>query len=242
MEPFAAELRSLMNAADGTYYLSAAPQCPYPDQADESFIDGQVYFDWLQVQFYNNYCDVDNFENSNDWDFSTWDNWAHTVSLNHNAKILLGIPANTGAAGPGSYVSGTLLANAIASSKSYSSFGGVMMWDMSQLYANTGFEAQVLSDLGAPSSSHPTSTTSSSAPPRTTMSTVTTPNGPGPTGCPVAGASCSTNGAYACTGSSFGICSNGAWVIESCGSGEVCVQDGSSVYCDFAGSSAPVCT
>ena len=175
MEPFAAELRSLMNAASGTYYLSAAPQCPYPDLSDDSFINGQVDFDWVQVQFYNNYCGLDAFNNPNGWDFSTWDTWAHSVSLNPNAKVLLGIPANTGAANAGSYVDGPLLADAIASSKSFSSYGGVMMWDMSQLYANPGFEAEVLSDMGAPASgSGPTSTPSKTTPPQTTFSTVTT--------------------------------------------------------------------
>lgn len=178
MEPFAAELRSLMDAAEGTYYLSAAPQCPYPDLADESFIDGQVYFDWVQVQFYNNNCDVSNFNDPNAWDFSTWNTWATSVSLNPSAKVLLGIAANTGAANAGSYVSGTLLAEAIASSKSYPSFGGIMMWDMSQLYANTGFEAQVVSDLGAPASGGSTTTTTTTTSTTklvpTTLSTVTT--------------------------------------------------------------------
>ena len=183
MEPFAAELRTLMNAAGGTYYLSAAPQCPYPDQSDESFIDGEVDFDWVQVQFYNNFCGVDNFNNPNAWDFSTWDTWANSVSLNRNAKVLLGIAANTGAANAGSYVDGSLLASAIASSKSYASFGGVMMWDMSQLYANSGFEAEVLSDMGAPaSSSGSTSTSTSTSPtttaPQTTLTTITTSASP----------------------------------------------------------------
>lgn len=149
MEPFAAELRTLINAADGTYYLSAAPQCPYPDLSDESFIDGQVDFDWVQVQFYNNGCDMEHFDDPSDWDFSTWDNWASRVSLNPDAKVLLGIPANTGAANAGSYVDGSQLATIILSCKSYASFGGVMMWDMSQLYANPGFEAEVVNDLAA---------------------------------------------------------------------------------------------
>lgn len=38
MAPFASELRSLMDAATAAggkqFYLSAAPQCPYPDVAD----------------------------------------------------------------------------------------------------------------------------------------------------------------------------------------------------------------
>lgn len=163
MEPFAAQLRSLINASGGTYYLSAAPQCPYPDQADTTFIDGQVFFDWVQVQFYNNWCGVANFNNPNAWNFGTWNTWATSISLNPKAKVLLGIAANTGAANAGSYVSGSLLAQAISSSKSYPSFGGVMMWDMSQLHANTGFEAEVVRDLAG-----------GSTPPSTTLTTVTT--------------------------------------------------------------------
>ena len=55
--PFANELRSLMDSAsDGkTRYLTAAPQCPYPDAADNSMLDGAVSFDAIWVQFYNNY-------------------------------------------------------------------------------------------------------------------------------------------------------------------------------------------
>jgi chitinase len=185
MEPFAAELRSLMNASGGQkFYLSAAPQCVYPDSSDESFIDGEVDFDWVQVQFYNNFCGVDNFENPNAWDFSTWNTWATTVSLNPSAKVLMGIAANTGAANAGSYVDGTLLAEAISSSKSYPSFGGVMMWDMSQLYANSGFEAEVVSDMAAPATggSAPTTTTTGTTSPPTTLSTVTTSASPTSTG------------------------------------------------------------
>ena len=77
---------------------------------------------------------------------ATWDDWAHDTSKNPNVKVLLGIPANTGAAGSG-YTSGSALAGAIDYAKGYSSFGGVMMWDMSQLYANTGFLAEVTADL-----------------------------------------------------------------------------------------------
>lgn len=153
MEPFVAQLRTLMDSATGkTYYLSAAPQCVYPDASDQSFIDGQVYFDWIQVQFYNNWCGVANYNNQWAWDWNTWDNWAKTVSSNRNVKVLLGIPANTGAANGGQYQSGSILSEAIASSKATSSFGGVMMWDMSQLYQNPGFEAQVVADMNAPAS------------------------------------------------------------------------------------------
>jgi hypothetical protein len=94
-----------------------------------------------------------------------------------------------------------------------------------------------------PSSSTTTSkaqSTTTATKASTTSPTATSSTAPSST-CPVAGASCPLNGVYACTGSSFGICDNGAWVIQSCGSGDVCVQNGSGIYCDVAGSSTPVC-
>lgn len=154
MVPFGVELRRLMDEAtsggDKPYYLAAAPQCPYPDIANEEALDGGVFFNIVLVQHYNNYCATSSFvegaPEQTSFNFNTWDNWAATVSLNPNVKVLLGIPANVGAAGSG-YTEGPQLAAAIEYSKTYSSFGGVMMWDMSQLYANEGFLAEVVSSL-----------------------------------------------------------------------------------------------
>jgi chitinase len=83
-------------------------------------------------------------------------------------------------------------------------------------------------------------TTATSTLTTTTSSTTTSSVSPSST-CLVSGGSCSSDGEYACSGSSFGICSNGAWVIEACPSGDVCVQDGSSLYCAASGSATPVC-
>ena len=176
--PFASELRSLMDAATSkAFYLSAAPQCVYPDAADQGALQGEVYFDFIQIQFYNNFCGVDNYtpgtSTQNAYNFDVWDTWAHTVSKNPDVKILMGIPANTGAGG--GYVSGTQLADVIAFTKQYSSFGGVMMWDMSQLYGNSGFLASVTSDLGA--AGDPPGTTTA-APTTTTAAAGTTTTAP----------------------------------------------------------------
>ncbi|KAK7722213.1 Chitinase 2 [Diaporthe eres] len=155
MPPFATQLRGLMTAATAAggkpYYLSAAPQCPYPDLADDAMLNGGVSFDFIQIQFYNNYCGVSSFvvgaSSQPSYNFDTWDNWAKTGSANPNVKILVGIPANTGA-GAG-YTSGSVLQAALAYSQGFSSFGGVMMWDMSQLYKNPGFEEEVVQYLGS---------------------------------------------------------------------------------------------
>jgi chitinase len=191
---FANQLRSLMTASTSTtgksYFLTAAPQCPYPDAADGAMLAGAVYFDAIWVQFYNNYCGLQSFtagsSTQNNFNFATWDNWAKTVSLNPNVKIILGIPGNTGAAGSG-YTSGSTLASIISYCKSFSSFGGVMIWDMSQVYANAGFLNAVSSDLGLPpSGGGGVPTTTKSATPttlttvtKTTASPTTTPTGSG---------------------------------------------------------------
>ncbi|KAI7228724.1 hypothetical protein KC330_g7779 [Hortaea werneckii] len=145
--PFANRLRELMNE-DTTkqYFLTAAPQCPYPDLADNEMLNGSTYFDAIFIQFYNNYCGVNSFvpgstEQAN-FNFETWTNWARTVSANPDVKILLGVPANTGAAGTG-YLPVSSLGPIIAYCKRFPSFAGVMMWDASQAYANIEFHKAV---------------------------------------------------------------------------------------------------
>jgi chitinase len=145
---FGAKLRSLIDGAGGKkFYLTAAPQCVFPDAAVGSTLDA-VAFDFVMIQFYNNWCGVSNFQpgadTQNAFNFDVWDKWAKG-SKNPNVRMLLGIPANTGAGG--GYTNGDKLKAAIAYSKQFTSFGGVMMWDMSQLFANNGFLAEVVGDL-----------------------------------------------------------------------------------------------
>jgi chitinase len=62
------------------------------------------------------------------------DNWAKTLSPNKHIKIYIGAPASATAAGSG-YLDVAGLANVIQQTRSqYSSFGGVMLWDVSQAY------------------------------------------------------------------------------------------------------------
>ncbi|KAJ5523339.1 hypothetical protein N7513_012883 [Penicillium frequentans] len=334
MPAFANELRTLFaEDTSKTYYLTAAPQCPYPDAADNPMLDGAVYFDAIWVQFYNNYCGVNYFTTGSttqaDFNFNSWDTWATTISLNPDVKVFLGIPGGSTAAGTG-YESASTIASIVdfIIEEGYTSFGGVMMWDVSQVYANDGFLSSIASGLGSSSTGtttsvattssaksttststtskattlskvttttvSTTSTTSSSSSGSTsttdavkatttavptTLSTVTikstktvvhmiTTNAEAVTSatsttstatlttataasattaaasltadessevCPVSGGTCATSGTYACNGSSYGICDNGEWAIQKCASGLVCVQDGSSIYCDYKG-------
>ncbi|KAI9260646.1 glycoside hydrolase superfamily, partial [Phascolomyces articulosus] len=114
------------------YYMSAAPQCPYPD-AYLSETLSKAWFDFVWVQFYNNYCGV----TTDDFNYDTWDKWARTESPNKQVKLFIGVPASSYAAGSG-FVSYEDLTKAITETRDkYESFGGVMMWDASAAYANT---------------------------------------------------------------------------------------------------------
>ncbi|KAF9359324.1 Chitinase 1 [Mortierella sp. AD094] len=119
-------LRKKFHSADRDYYITAAPQCPYPDQATGDAL-AHSWFDFVWVQFYNNFCGVQSFGSGN-FNFETWNNWATTVSLNKNVKILLGVPGGPGAAGSG-VIDADKLITILKSLHSYSNFGGVMMWD-----------------------------------------------------------------------------------------------------------------
>lgn len=123
------------------YYLTAAPQCPYPDAAMTEVLDGDVAFDFIMIQFYNNYCSVASFEPGSEeqtnYNFKQWDDWAKG-SANPEVKVLVGAPGNTGAAGSG-YVAAEQLAAVLEWSKKFDSFGGAMIWDMSQVWSNNGF-------------------------------------------------------------------------------------------------------
>ncbi|KAF2646359.1 endochitinase [Massarina eburnea CBS 473.64] len=149
MAVFANRLKTLFAAASSKkYYLSAAPQCPIPDLYNKDILDN-VPLDFVNVQFYNNYCGASSYVSGsttqNNFNFQQWDSWAK-ASKNAAVKILLGVPANTGAAGSG-YLPASTLANVIKYSAQFSSFGGVMMWDASQAWQNSGFVSSVKSTL-----------------------------------------------------------------------------------------------
>ncbi|KAF1957932.1 endochitinase [Byssothecium circinans] len=149
MAVFGNRLRTLFSAAgERKYYLSAAPQCPIPDWYNKDILDN-VPLDFVNVQFYNNYCGVNSYVSGsttqNNFNFQQWDEWAR-ASKNAAVKILLGVPANARAAGSG-YLPASALANVIRYSAQFSSFGGVMMWDASQAWQNPGFLSSVKDTL-----------------------------------------------------------------------------------------------
>ncbi|KAF9452543.1 carbohydrate-binding module family 5 protein [Macrolepiota fuliginosa MF-IS2] len=152
---FVNRIRSLASGNSKKYYVTAAPQCVYPDGALGGVLNS-ANFDAIYEQnpiishrFYNNPCGLQNFNSASNWDFGIWDNWARTISPNPNVKVYIGAPASSSAAG-GGYVSPDTLSNiAVQMRKSFPSFGGVMLWDASQAYANGRYDKTIKNALVA---------------------------------------------------------------------------------------------
>ncbi|KXT02935.1 hypothetical protein AC578_10607 [Pseudocercospora eumusae] len=154
--PFAKRLRELMDSAEDKKprYLTAAPQCVYPDAAVGPLLaDPDILFDAVFVQFYNNNCGLQAFvddkhtTDQSPFNFQVWDSWAKSSTKRKrasgpNTKVFLGIPAGKTAAGSG-YTNLAALTPILEYCKTFRSFGGVMMWDASQAVANEGFLAGV---------------------------------------------------------------------------------------------------
>ncbi|KAF9270513.1 glycoside hydrolase family 18 protein [Marasmius fiardii PR-910] len=130
------------------YYITAAPQCVYPDGALGGVLNS-ANFDAVYAQFYNNPCGLTHFNEPNGWNFGIWDQWARTVSPNSNVKVYIGAPASSTAAGSG-YVDPTTLKNiAVQMRNSFPSFGGVMLWDASQAVHNGNYHTAIKNALVA---------------------------------------------------------------------------------------------
>jgi len=166
--PFVNKLRELY-AEDSSkqYYVSAAPQCPYPDATVGGAISDSD-LDFLFVQFYNNYCKL----TGDSFNFDTWQKFASTSAPNKNVKVYVGLPGSSSAAGSG-YASLDDIKSKYSSFASEPNFGGFMVWDASQAESNTeggtSF-AKGLQNLLGDSSSSPAPSSSSSAAPTTSSS------------------------------------------------------------------------
>lgn len=128
------------------YYLSAAPQCVYPDASVGDLLS-QANIDFAFIQFYNNYCSLDGQFN---WD--TWKNYATNTSPNKNIKLYVGLPGKSSSAGSG-YVDADTAMNVLNSIKNDPNFGGVMFWDASSVTSNGNYLQTIKNGLqGAVSS------------------------------------------------------------------------------------------
>ncbi|KAK7258577.1 hypothetical protein RIF29_24157 [Crotalaria pallida] len=122
-------------------YLTAAPQCPFPDAMLGTALKTGL-FDYVWVQFYNNppcqysYGDIANLENA-------WKQWITDIPA---TKFFLGLPAAPQAAGSGYISVGNLISNVLPVIKGTTKYGGVMLW--SKYYDDqTGYSSAIKSDV-----------------------------------------------------------------------------------------------
>lgn len=133
-ETFATALRERFATDDSkTYYLSAAPQCPIPDESIPIGALQQADFVW--VQFYNNpSCNLDTpgFQQS----FKAWSDLLASGTQVRGPRLYIGAAGFEGA-GSG-YVKGSGLGTRVRSAKGLyvENFGGMMLWDGSEAALN----------------------------------------------------------------------------------------------------------
>ncbi|KAF9970157.1 Chitinase 1 [Actinomortierella ambigua] len=165
---FVNALRAKFASSSKSFYITAAPQCPYPDHALSAALNA-AWFDLVWVQFYNNYCGTQSY-GTGSFNFDQWNNWATTVSINKNVRILLGVPGGPGGAGSG-IVTASQLTNILNGVKSYSNFGGVMLWDAG-ISAKSGLSiaaANYLNNGGPKPTTPPKPSSTTTAPPTSTQ-------------------------------------------------------------------------
>ncbi|KAF9622736.1 hypothetical protein IFM89_032916 [Coptis chinensis] len=105
-------------------YLTAAPQCPFPDAHLGQALNTGL-FDYVWVQFYNNpQCQYSSGNTGNL--INSWNRWTSTIPA---TKIFMGLPAATGAAGSGFIPANVLTSQVLPAIRTSAKYGGVMLWN-----------------------------------------------------------------------------------------------------------------
>ncbi|RDW62814.1 hypothetical protein BP5796_11116 [Coleophoma crateriformis] len=133
-DKFASTLRSHYSSTSSkTYYLSSAPQCPYPDASNPLAM--LLLCDFVWVQFYNNAgCEIGSS------DFSTsvegWSAHLQSSTLNPPPRLYIGAPSFPAAGSTAYSAIGSAggMENIAKEVKSIgvSNLGGIMFWDGSE--------------------------------------------------------------------------------------------------------------
>ena len=131
------DLKDMGKNAGTAVLLSAAPQCPFPDQWDSGAINTGL-FDFVWVQFYNNpQCQ---FSSGRSAFLAAWKQWESVPA----GKIFLGLPASKGAVGNGFLPAGELNSRVLPLIRDTPKYGGVMLW--SKYYDDrTGYSSDIKS-------------------------------------------------------------------------------------------------
>lgn len=111
---------SKLSTSSKKVYLSAAPQCPYPDASLDTALQTGL-FDYVWIQFYNNPPCATNL-------VEYWTKWTTSVSTVQTRGFYLGLPAAPGAAGSGYIEPQTLISDVLPQIQISEKYGGVMLW------------------------------------------------------------------------------------------------------------------
>ncbi|KAJ4806745.1 Acidic endochitinase [Rhynchospora pubera] len=120
-------------------YLTAAPQCPYPDTYVGPALQTGL-FDYVWIQFYNNgQCQYSSGDTTNL--VNSWNTWTSSIKA---TNIFLGIPASSSI--PGYIPPNDLTSQVLPAIQGSSLYGGIMIWDR---YADVqnNYSGQVLGSV-----------------------------------------------------------------------------------------------
>ncbi|KAH6981820.1 glycoside hydrolase superfamily [Ilyonectria sp. MPI-CAGE-AT-0026] len=139
------ELRTL----DSSLIITAAPQCPI---ATQYFYMKELIqtskLDALFIQFYNNEnCDlIGSGTNAYDnFNYEAWEQILAGSDQSKDAKIFVGLPADSSAAGTG-YVTPDVVSEVVQYLKDKASFGGISLWDLNRGASNKDADGKSFND------------------------------------------------------------------------------------------------
>ncbi|CAK9441669.1 uncharacterized protein LODBEIA_P55370 [Lodderomyces beijingensis] len=115
-----------------SYYLSASPQCPYPDSKVGALM-AQEQLDYAFIQFYNNYCSA-----NGDFNYDTWAEYA-AGAPNPNIELFVGLPSTGNIDG---YVDADKVGEIVQEISCNPNFAGISLWDASGAWLNVNNEGQ----------------------------------------------------------------------------------------------------
>lgn len=121
------------------YYLTAAPQCPFPDASEPLAVCKLLDYVW--VQFYNNGdCNI-----AQSGFNSAVKNWSKGLG---SAQLFIGALAS-GADGDQGYVDAATLTKAINGVKAMNlpNFGGAMLWEAQLAVKNGNYQKKIKAGL-----------------------------------------------------------------------------------------------
>nr|ADP68561.1 class 3 chitinase [Hippophae rhamnoides] len=121
-------------------YLTAAPQCPFPDKFLGTALNTGL-FDYVWVQFYNNPQSQYSSGNPNNL-LNSWNRWTSSI----NSQIFMGLPASSAAAGSGFIPAKVLTSQILPVIKRSPKYGGGMLW--SKYYDDqSGYSSSIKSSV-----------------------------------------------------------------------------------------------